>query len=104
MNVMTTYKHRKQDYKKGFDDGVKEGVRCSIQDILFAVIQYLGDKRGWKRERIMEAIKWLNKHAAMLIEDYLTFPDVVEQVRDEYGILYKDGAFYMLSDKEWHNG
>ena len=103
MNIMSTYKHRKQDYKQGFDAGVEQGVRESIHYILMAVIQYLGDKRGWKRERIFEAIKWLQKHAVMLLEEYTTFPEVVEAVKNEYGILYEDNNFILLPDEEWQS-
>ena len=101
MNVLTSYKNRKKDYQSGFDAGVEQGVRESIHYILMAVIQYLGDKRGWKRERIFDAILWLNKHAVMLIEEYTTFPEVADAVKDEYGIVYDDGRFILLPEEEW---
>lgn len=101
MNIMQCRKKRGQDYKSGFEDGVRQGVKESIKYILMAVVQYLGDKRGWKREQIFRAILWLQKHAVMILEDYTTFPEVVEAVKEEYGILYEDNNFIFLSEDEW---
>ena len=102
MNVLKTYKNRRKDYEDGFNAGVEQGIRESIKYILMAVIQYLGDKRGWKRERIFSAIMWLQKHAVMILEDYTTFDEVIEAVKDEYGILYEDNNFVFLPDEEWN--
>lgn len=102
MKVLNCVKARKKDWADGFEEGRKEGVRMAVEFIMFSVIQFLGDKRGWKRERIMEAVKWIAKHANMIEEEYTTFPEVVEAVRDEYGIVYQDGAFGMIEN--WNGG
>ncbi len=101
MKCFNRYKHRNSDFQSGYDKGVTDGVKESIKYIMMAVIQYLGDKRGWKREAIFKAIQWMQKHATMILEDYTTFPEVVEAVKEEYGILYDDGHFIFLPDEEW---
>lgn len=98
MNILACQKKRSQDYAKGHDDGVKDGIRVAIKVIMFGVVQYLGDKRGWKRERIFEALQWLQKYAEMQVEEYTTFHEVVDAVETEYGIIEKDGIFYMLQE------
>ncbi len=88
-------------YDAGFNAGREDGIKVAIKVNLFQIIQYLGDKRGWKRERIAEGLKWLVKHADMMLEDYTTFKEVVDAVREEYGIIYQDGQFIMLTDEAW---
>ena len=101
MNVLTRYKNRSKDFENGYKHGFEEGVKAAVKINLFQVIQYLGDKRGWKRERIFEALLWLYKHAEMILEDYTTFDEVVEAVKEEYGIIYDNGSFILLDEKEW---
>jgi len=103
MNILACQKKRSQDYAKGHDDGVKDGIRVAIKVIMFGIVQYLGDKRGWKRERIFEALQWLQKYANMQVENYTTFKEVVEAVKDEYGITENDGIFYLLTDEGMKN-
>ena len=98
MNVLGCPKKRKEDYDQGYEKGFETGVSFAIKVILFQVIQYLGDKRGWKPERIFEALMWLHKHAEMMLENYTTFNEVVEAVREEYGIVYEDGKFILIND------
>lgn len=101
MNVLACRKKRNDDYMKGYEEGLKKGVQTAVKINLYQVIQYLGDKRGWKRERIMEAITWMHKHADMLLEDYTTMPEVEEAVLTEYGIKYEDGNFILLEEGEY---
>ena len=105
MDSFKAWKRRNKDideaYEAGRKKGFDEGVQIAIKVNLFQVIQLLGDKRGWKRERIAEAVKWLVKHADMMLEDYTTFQEVMDAVKDEYGIVYRDGSFIMLTDEAW---
>lgn len=101
MNVLACRKKRNQDYMHGYDEGLKVGIRTAVKVNLFQVIQFLGDKRGWKRERIFEAILWMHKHADMLLEDYTSMPEVEEAVKEEYGIIYDDGNFILLGKDEF---
>ena len=103
MNILSCQKKRNQDYSKGYDDGVKNGIRVAIKVIMFGVVQYLGVKRGWKRERIFEALQWLQKYAEMQVEEYTTFKEVIASVKEEYGIVENDGVFYMLTEEEMKN-
>lgn len=95
MTVMGCKKKRTQDYEQGYEAGRIDGVRFAVKFMLFSVIQFLGDKRGWKRESIFRAVMWLHKHAEMIGEELTTFEEVIEAVKEEYGIYYKDGKFIM---------
>ena len=96
MNVLACRKKRNQDYLKGYEEGLKIGIKTAVKVNLYQMIQYLGDKRGWKRERIIEAIMWIHKHAEMLLEDYTTMPEVEQAVLEEYGIKFVDGNFVVV--------
>lgn len=98
MNVLGCVKKRTRDYEKGFEDGRIEGVKQAVKFLLYGVVQYLGDKRGWTRESIFKAIMWLNKYAIMISEEYTTFPETMDAVREEYGIAFVDGNFVYLED------
>ena len=80
---------------------MKAGIRTAVKVNLYQVIQYLGDKRGWKRESIMKALLWMHKHAEMLLDDYTTMPEVEQAVLEEYGIRYNDGNFELLEEGEF---
>lgn len=107
MNVLDNIKKNAHDsgfaegYEKGYEKGFKKGVDASVKVILYGVIQFLGDKRGWHRRSIFEAIRWLHKHSEMILENYTTFDEVVEAVRSEYGIICEDTRFMLLSDEAW---
>ena len=51
MNVMSVQKQRKKDYVDGYESGRKEGVRQCVEFMIYSMIQFLGDKRGWKPDR-----------------------------------------------------
>lgn len=101
MNILSTLKSRNRQQEKGYQDGFAAGVDIAIKVNLFAIILYLGDVRGWKRERIFDCLLWLHKHCEMILEDYMTFDEIIENVGDEYGIIQKNGTFYLLPEKEW---
>ena len=103
MNVLSCQKKRMEEYQKGYEEGLKKGVKEAVKVNLYQVIQYLGDKRGWKREQIFKALLWLHKHAEMILEDYTTFDEVVEAVAEEYGIVYieENENFALLAEEAW---
>ena len=101
MNILQSMRKRNEQQQKGYQEGFAAGVAIAIKVNLFAIIQFLGDKRGWKRESIFDCLLWLHKHAEMILEDYLTFDSVREQVEDEYGIVEDNGIFSLLPEKEW---
>lgn len=100
MNVMSVQKQRKKDYVEGYEAGRKEGVRQCVEFMIYSMIQFLGDKRGWKAERIMQAVSWIAKHAMMIDEDLTTYEEVQEAVKEEYGIILKDGRFCLIERSE----
>lgn len=80
---------------KTYEDGVSDGVVF----LLYSMAQYLGDKRGWKPRSILRAIKWLHKHAMMVDENYTSYLEVREAVKNEYGIVIEDGQIKFC--EEW---
>ena len=96
MNVLSVQKQRRKDYVDGYAAGRKDGCRQCVEFMIYSMIQYLGDKRGWKPERIMEAVAWIAKHAAMIDEELTTYTEVQEAVKEEYGIILKDGSFCLM--------
>lgn len=105
MDAYKAYKKRAAEYEKGYQDGndagFKDGVQIAIKVMMFQFAQFLGDKRGWNRHSIFRAMRWLNKHADMMIEDYMSFDGVMNQVREEYGIVYDNDQFMLMSDFEY---
>lgn len=103
MNVLGLQKKRSNDYENGYKNGFKVGVKAAVKVLSYQMIQYLGDKRGWKREQIFKALLWLHKHAEMILEDYTTFDEVVEAVAEEYGIVYieENENFALLAEEAW---
>ena len=98
MKCLDRYKHRNSDFRSGYDKGVADGISIAIKVLMYQVIQYLGDKRGWTRESIFKALMWMHKHSEMLLEELTTFDEVVEAVKEEYGIIYEDGAFKLIDE------
>ena len=98
MTIDNYLKRRRTDYNGGYVDGTRDGVRKAVEFMMYSMIQYLGDKRGWKRERLFEAVKWIAQHAIMISEDLTTFPEVVQAVHDKYGIIIDDGKIIMLEE------
>lgn len=105
MNVMGCIKKRTKDYEQGYEKGYEagrvEGVKFAVKFLLYSMIQFLGDKRGWTRESIFKAILWVHKHAEMINEELTTFDEVMEAVKDEYGIVFDDERFVLLQEGEW---
>lgn len=73
----------------------EESINQTVNYMLVSFATYLGDKRGWKPERICEALKWIEKHAIMISEDYTTFDEAKQALFDDYGLLFTDkGVMY----------
>lgn len=101
MNVMSVQKKRSKDFEAGYKKGREVGIHQATIVNVFQFIQYLGDKRGWKRERIFDAILWIHKTAECVVEDLTTFPEIMEAVKEEYGIVLDGDKFCLLSEKAW---
>lgn len=68
----------------------KEATNQTVNYMLVSFATYLGDKRGWKPERICEALAWIEKHAIMIYEDLTTFEEAKEALREDYGLIFTD--------------
>lgn len=101
MNVLSVTKKRGKDYQSGYAAGVKAGIKAAVKVLMYAVCQYLGDKRGWKRESIARAILWLHKHCMMQLKGYTTAKEVEDSVIEEYGIKFEDGTMVFLTGEDW---
>lgn len=97
MNVLNCKKKTAID--KAYEDGKREGVNNAVQFMLYAFIQYFGDERGWKTESVLKGIRRIHRKATMILEDYTTYEEIKEAVKDEYGIVIKDGQ--VKFDPKW---
>lgn len=104
MDAYKSWKKRTGDYRAAYNDGhdagFKEGVNIAIKVNMFQFAQFLGDKRGWNRYSIFRALRWMEKHADMMLTDYMSFDGVMNQVKEDYGIVWKDNQFFLLTDAE----
>lgn len=72
-----------------------EAINNTVEYMMLAFIQYLGDKRGWKTKTICEAIKYCINHAESIAEGYTTLKEAKEDVWERYGIQFtEDGRIY----------
>lgn len=85
----------KKSIQEGYTLAKKEATNQTIDYMLVSFATYLGDKRGWKPERIREALAWIEKHAIMIYENYTTFEEAKEALREDYGLVFTDkGIFF----------
>ena len=70
----------------------QESTRQTVKFMLIAFALYLGDKRGWTRDSIYRAIKWIEKYAVMINEDYTTYKEAEEALLEDYGITITDSG------------
>jgi hypothetical protein len=94
MNVLNCRKKRNEDYTAGYKAGRKEGCQQAVEFLMMSFAQYMGDKRGWKPNRIADALRWIFKQVTMIDEGYTTYAEVKQAVKDEYGIEFVDGRIY----------
>jgi hypothetical protein len=78
--VKCAVRHRQQEAVR------TEAINQTIHVLLVAFATYLGDKRGWKPGRICEALRWINKFAEMINEDYLTLAEAESSLLEDYGL------------------
>ena len=82
------------EFNKRIEEGQnlvkKETMNQTVNYMLVAFATYLGDKRGWKPERICKALAWIEKFTIMIYEDYTTFEEAKEALREDYGLIFTD--------------
>lgn len=66
-------------------------------------IQFLGDKRGWKQESLIQMCKYIISHAESIEGEYTTFKEAEEDVWERYGIKW-DGDHIYVEDKPKESG
>ena len=70
----------------------QEATKQAVKFMLIAFALYLGDKRGWTRDSICKAIKWIEKYAVMINEDLTTYKEAEEALLEDYGIIITDNG------------
>ena len=82
------------EFKKSIEEGQaivkQETINQTVDYMLVSFATYLGDKRGWKPARIREALAWIEKFAIMLYEEYTTYEEAKEALKEDYGIIFTD--------------
>lgn len=75
----------------------QETARQSVKFMLIAIGMYLGDKRGWKTESIVQAIKGIVKISESINENYTTYKEMEQALCEDYGIVIdKNGNIYNM--------
>lgn len=70
----------------------------TVHYMIICFIQYLGDKRGFKTDSLIQMCKYIMSHAESIIGGYTTLAEAEEDVKERYGIVYKDGNIYKVGD------
>lgn len=71
-----------------------EAINNTVEYMIIAFVQFLGDKRGWKQKTICEALKYCVSHAEAIAEGYTTIQEAREDIWENYGIKFEDGRIY----------
>lgn len=71
-----------------------EAIDKSVEYMLIAFVQFLGDKRGWKQKTICEALKYVFAHAEAITGGYTTLEEARQDVWETYGIKFENGRIY----------
>lgn len=88
---------RQQEHDKEIK---RAAVEETIHYMVINFIQYLGDKRGFKSDSIVQMCKYVISHAESISGGYTTLAEAEEDVKDRYGIVFKDGNIYKLEDSK----
>ena len=72
-----------------------EAINNTVEYMLIAFIQFLGDKRGWKPKTICEALKYCISHAESIADGYTTLHEAREDIWENYGIKFENGRIYV---------
>lgn len=105
MNVLNCIKKTEAEkayekgYEKGKAEGKQEGVNNAVQFMLYAFVQFFGDERGWKTESVLKGIRRIHRKATMILEDYTTYQEIKDAVKEEYGIVIENGQ--VRFDPKW---
>lgn len=71
-----------------------EAINQTVEYMIIAFVQYLGDKRGWKQKSICEAIKYCINHAEAIAQGYTTLQEARDDIWETYGIKFDEGRVY----------
>ena len=78
-------------YERNKERKIKsEATSRTVEYMLLAFIQFLGDKRGWKQDSIASAVKYCIEHAEAIEQGYTTIAEAREDVWETYGFKFTD--------------
>lgn len=79
----------------------REAINNTVEYMLLAFIQFLGDKRGWKQDSIASAVKYCIDHAEAIAEGYTTLAEAREDVWETYGFKFTDEGRVYCEPREF---
>lgn len=77
-----------------------EAINNTVEYMIIAFVQFLGDKRGWKQKSICEALKYCINHAEAIADGYTTLKEAREDIWESYGIKFTDDGRIMAEERE----
>ena len=75
-----------------------EAINNTVEYMIIAFVQFLGDKRGWKQKSICDALKYCIKHAEAIADGYTTLQEAREDIWENYGIRVNDDGRIEVRD------
>ena len=72
--------------RKAYDKGFNAGISLAIKNMTSAMVLVLADEFGMSEDQLIIAIERFNEVFDSINEKRITIFDIVETLRDEYGI------------------
>ena len=71
--------------KKNMDESYASGLRYGVVTYSIILLMVLSDKTSLSEEEIQRVIDEIGRAADSINGDYMTIPDVIKMLQDEYG-------------------
>lgn len=72
--------------RKAYDKGLKDGIHKATSNMISAMVLVLADKFSFDEDRLVKAVDYFNETFDEINDGRITVFDIVETLRDEYGI------------------
>lgn len=72
--------------RKAYDKGLKDGIHKATSNMISAIVLVLADKFLFDEDQLVKAVNYFNETFDEINAGRITIFDIVETLRDEYGI------------------
>ncbi len=81
----------------------RQAIIDTLHFLLILFIQYLGDKRGFKQQSLIQMCKFVISNAESIEGEYTTLKEAEEDVWERYGIKW-DGDHIYVDERDGGGG